>query len=74
MKINTPLLLKSIIGLAVVAAALILVQMWFEIFDGLVFFKMLMTLLILGGIASFIIAVVTDMDEEKRLRDDKFID
>lgn len=74
MNLNTSLLLRSIIYLVLAGAALVLVQMWFEPFAQVLFWKLFATLLILGVVFSVVLAIKTDMAEEKNLRDDKFVD
>lgn len=73
MKIDITALVKSIVAIVVLGAALILAQLWFDVFPEAVFGKLLVTLLILGGVVSFIIAVKQDLSEEKKLKDDKYI-
>lgn len=74
MKININALVKSIVVIVVLGAALVLAQMWFNIFSLEVFWKLLVTLAIVGSVASFIIAVKQDLSDEKKLKDDKFLD
>lgn len=74
MKLPSGLLLRFLIALVLVAAALVLVQMWFTVFDTAVFIKLLVTLGVLGAVAAFVIAVKQDLSSEKKLKDDKFID
>lgn len=74
MKIDFHTLFKCIIGIVVVGVALILVQMWFSPFQWFTFWKILATLGLLGGLVSFFIAVKQDITEEKKLRDDKYLE
>lgn len=73
MVIKTNLLLKCISGILVAGSALVLLQIWFDLFNDLVFWKLLVTLGILGCLGSFMIAIRQDMDEEKKMKDDKFV-
>lgn len=73
MNINTTMLLRSIIWLVVAGAALVLVQMWFGVFADAIFWKIFATLIILGGVVSVVLAIKADMSEEKKLKDDKFV-
>lgn len=73
MNINTALLLRSIIWLVVAGAALVLVQLWFNVFAHDLFWKLFVTLIILGGVVSVVLAIKADMSEEKKLKDDKFV-
>lgn len=74
MKINTNVLVKSIIGVVLLGAALTLVQIWMGLFESLIFWKLIATLVIIGSVVSFIIAVMVDMGDQKKLKDDKYID
>ena len=73
MVIKTNLLLKCISGILVVGSSLVLLQLWFDLFNDLIFWKLLVTLGILGCLGSFMIAIRQDMDEEKKMKDDKFV-
>lgn len=74
MKIDFQTLFKSMVYLVVAAAALVLLQMWLHPFNTVVFWKLLGTIGILGGLAAFLIAIKQDIDDEKKLRDEKFLD
>ena len=73
MVIKTNLLLKCISGILVAGSSLLLLQIWFDLFNDLIFWKLLVTLGILGCLGSFMIAIRQDMDEEKKMKDDKFV-
>lgn len=73
MNINTTMLLRSIIWLVIAGAVLVLVQMWFAVFAADVFWKIFATLIILGAVVSVVLAIKADMSEEKKLKDDKFV-
>ncbi len=68
------LLVRMIVGLVVIAAALLLVQLWFESISWIFFWKILTTVVILGVVISFIIAVMADFSGEKSMKDDKYLD
>lgn len=74
MTLNTQALVKSIVVLTILGAALVLAQLWLNLFETVVFVKLLVTLLIVGGVVTFIIAVKSDMSDEKKLKDDKYLD
>lgn len=74
MKLNVNALVKSIVVIVVLGAALVLAQMWFNIFSLEIFWKLLVTLVIVGSVASFIIAIKQDLTDDKKLKDDKFLD
>lgn len=74
MTLNVNALVKCIVVLVLAGAALVLLQMWFHIFDATIFWKLLVTLVIIGSVASFIIAVKQDLTDEKKLKDDKYLD
>lgn len=73
MKVDYQTLFKSIVLIVVAAAVLALAQMWFHPFNSIFFWKMMATLVILGGLVSFFIAAKQDIAEEKKLRDDKYL-
>lgn len=74
MKFDINVLVKCIVVLVVTGAALLLLQMWLHVFAVEIFWKLLVTLVIIGSVASFIIAVKQDLSDEKKLKDDKFLD
>lgn len=74
MKVNINALVRGIVILVVAGAALVLLQMWFNIFAAEIFWKLLVTLVVIGSVVSFIIAVKQDLSDEKKLKDDKFLD
>lgn len=74
MKIDFQTLFKSLTYLVIAAVMLILLQMWLHPFNTVVFWKLLGTLGLLGGLAAFLIAIKQDIADEKKLRDDKYLD
>jgi len=74
MSLNVQMLVKCIVAVAVLSVGLILAQMWFTLFPAEIFWKLLVTLVLLGALVSFLIAVKQDLSEEKKLRDDKYLD
>lgn len=74
MKVNFQTLFKSMIFIVVLLVVLVLVQMWFHPFASLFFWKLMATLVLLGGLVSFFIAAKQDISDEKKLRDDKYLD
>ena len=74
MKINTNVLVKSIVGVVLIGAALTLLQIWFDLFVWIIFWKLIATLVIIGSVVSFIIAVMIDMGDQKKLKDEKYLD
>lgn len=73
MKLQTQKLVKSLVFFVLLGAALGLLQLWFDFFAPLVFGKLMVTLVVLGAVVSFIIAVREDMSGEEKLKDDKYI-
>lgn len=73
MKLQSQKLVKSLVVFVVLGAALGLLQLWFDLFSALVFGKMMATLVVLGAVVSFIIAVREDMSGEEKLKDDKYL-
>jgi len=67
-------LVRSIVILVVIAAAMMIAQLWFEVFSYVFFWKILATVVILGLVISFIIAVMADFSSEKSMKDDKYLD
>lgn len=67
-------LLKIIMSIAVVAAIVAIIQIWAPFLDSVIFWKILMTLGIVGLVAGFLIVVQLDFSENKRLKDDNYID
>lgn len=74
MKIDFQTLFKSMIFIVVLLVILILAQMWLHPFGEIFFWKLMATLVLLGGLISFFIAVKQDITDEKKLRDDKYLD
>lgn len=62
------------LGLFVTAALLMLLQLWFTLFSGETFSKLLITLGILFVIVFGITLVRREYAEEKKMKDDDFID
>lgn len=73
MKMNVNLLLKSVAVVIVLLAATALAQIWFEVFPEAIFLKVMISLVIVGAVASILIAITLDMDENKKMRDDKYL-
>lgn len=67
-------LVRSVVALVIVAAVLLLVQLWFESISWMIFWKLLVTIVIVGLVISFVIAVMADFSSEKSLKDDKYLD
>lgn len=61
MKIRSKILFYALMATGVVGALLLLVQMWTEILEWDDFIKTLITLSLVGGLTSFLIAVDYDM-------------
>lgn len=67
-------LLVSLGAFGGIATALILYQTWTEAIEWAMFVKILVSILILSGTVSFILAVREDFFDGKRLKDDDYID
>ncbi len=74
MKINNKRLVKCIVGVVLALGAMSILQLWFDLFSDTFFYKAMITLVIVGGIATFIIAVREDLAESDQLKKDKYID
>lgn len=59
---------------AAALSAVILAQIWFSAFNEIFFGKLTVTIVILGLLAAFVIAVFDDFFENKKLKDDNYLD
>ena len=67
--------LGMITGIAAVALSVIIIgQIWFDIFQEVIFGKLAFTLLIIGLLAAFGIAMSDDFFENKKLKDENYLD
>lgn len=67
--------LGAFTGVAAVAlSGVILAQIWFDAFNDIFFGKLIMTIVILGLLAAFVIAVFDDFFENKKMKDDNYLD
>ena len=67
--------LGAFTGIAAAAlSAVILAQIWFSAFNDIFFGKLTVTIVILGLLAAFAIAVFDDFFENKKLKDDNYLD
>ncbi len=67
--------LGNITGIiAIIISAMILGQIWLDLFKDIIFGKLIGTLVILGLIAAFCIAVFDDFFENKKLKDENYLD
>jgi protein-S-isoprenylcysteine O-methyltransferase Ste14 len=73
MKINVNLLLKSIAIVVVLLALVGLGQIWFNIFSPEILWKVVASLVIIGGLVSVLIAILMDIDENKKMKDDNYL-
>ena len=72
--INNMMLVRAIVLLILLAALMMIGQLWFAWFDMVFFWKLLATIVILGLVISFLIAVLTDFSDEKSMKDDQYLD
>ena len=68
------LIVAFIVGLAVLGAALLILQIWGVLFDPSFFMKLLGTIAVLIVLAGFLLVVRSDFSEHKRLKDQNYID
>ena len=61
-------------GSAISLAILVLLQTWTSLFNDLVFGKIISTLVIVGLLAAFVMAVFDDFFENKKLKDENYLD
>lgn len=67
--------LGMITGIAAVAlSAMILGQIWLDLFKGAVFIQITFTLVIIGLLAAFGIAMADDFFEGKKMEDENYLD
>ena len=67
--------LGFVIGIAATAlSAMILGQIWFDLFKEVIFAKIAFTLVIIGLLAAFGIAMADDFFENKKLKDENYLD
>lgn len=67
--------LGNFTGIAAAAlSAIILAQIWFDAFNEIFFGKITVTIVILGLFAAFIIAVFDDFFENKKMKDENYLD
>lgn len=60
--------------IATTLSVVILAQIWFEAFQEIFFGKLAVSLVIIGVIVAFVIAVFDDFFENKKLKDDNYLD
>lgn len=61
-------------GLAITFSGLVLAQIWFDAFEDAFFAKLIGTIIIIGLFIAFIIAVFDDFFENKKLKDENYLD
>ena len=61
-------------GSAIALSLLVLLQTWTSVMGDLLFGKFISTLLVVGLFAAFILAVFDDFFENKRLKDENYLD
>lgn len=67
--------LGTVVGIAAIAlSAIILGQIWFDMFQDVLFGKMIFTLIIVGLLAAFGIAMADDFFESKKMKDENYLD
>lgn len=59
---------------AVALSAIILGQIWFDLFQGIIFGKLAATIVIIGLLAAFGIAMADDFFESKKMKDENYLD
>ncbi len=62
------------VTIVIVAALLVLDQIWFGIVDTKYFWKIIITLGIIGAIAIIIFLIRNELVEDKEMKKDKFVD
>lgn len=67
-------LVMALVGLVVLGAALIVLQIWGVLLDGDFFFKLMGTIVVLIILIGFLLVVRQDFGEHKRLKDQNYLD
>lgn len=67
-------MLGILVVLSTIGAALILLQMWWELLSWSIFGKLMITIVIIGALVSFILVAHEDFGANKKLKDDNYID
>lgn len=67
-------LLFAIVGAVVLAAFLIIAQIWLSLMDWATFVKVIATLAIFVLIAAFLLVVGIDLGSNKKLKDENYLD
>lgn len=67
-------LLLTIIGTVVVAALLTIAQVWGPVMPWNLYFKILITAVIVAVVCGFMIVARSDMMEKKKLKDENYLD
>ena len=60
--------------MGVLLSASIILQVWVSLFNNEVFGQLLMTFIVIGVISAFVIALFDDFFENKKLKDDNYLD
>jgi len=67
-------MLLTIIGLLIVAAFLTLIQIWAPFLSWEIFTKIMISILIIGGVLGLIMALKSDLSEHKSMKDENYLD
>ena len=67
-------LVYIVAGACALISSFLLIEIWFDVFDRLVLSKLTNTLLIIAIVASIIAAVKHDFFENKKLKDENYLD
>lgn len=73
MKLDFVVLLRTIIVTAAIMLLLVLDRIWFQLISPDIFFKLLISVFLVGIFIAFVIAVKKDLQDEKKMRDDKYL-
>ncbi len=61
-------------GSAISLAVLVLLQTWTSLLGSLIFGKIISTLVVIGLLAAFVLAIFDDFFENKKLKDENYLD
>ncbi|MBI1273054.1 MAG: hypothetical protein GC131_03095 [Alphaproteobacteria bacterium] len=70
---NRSTLMRALMGVIVVAGALGILDIWFDIFSREVFGKFLLTCIIVAGVIAAVLAIRNDIDDEDRKKKDGYL-
>ena len=68
------ILLGILAGLVLAGSFILILQIWWQVFSGALFWKIGVTIIVLSIFLGFIMAMLEDFGSNRKLRDEKYID